>query len=459
MNQCIVIKRKTQIVEIGKRTCRMTAIFFILIHPAYCQPHNAADSLSGAVTLQNCVRYALAHQPSVEKSLMDEEITERSIKGKLADWFPQLNFSYSIVHNPQLPTSIIQGEPPLKVGLQNTSTGQLSLSQTIFNRDVLLASSSAGDVRRRASEQTIGNKIEVAADVSKAFYAVLVTREEIDLVDEDIVRLERSLKDAYDQYKGGVADKTDYKRATILLNNAKAEKRQSEEFLKARYALLKEQMGYPPNAELKLAYNSGQMEREALLDTTQTVHYENRIEFQSLQTQKRLQEDDLDYYEWSFLPSLTLFGSYSFNYQSNGYTQLYDLNYPSSFVGLQLSFPIFEGGKRYQEIKQAQLELERFDFDFISLKNSVNTEYSEAMANYKSDLNNYHILKENLELAKDVYETIQLQYRAGTKTYLEVISAETDLRAAQVNHTNALYQVLSSKVDVQKALGTLQYQN
>ena len=436
----------------------MLLALLILFHPDYSQSPAATDSLSGRATLQNCVRYALLHQPSVEKSLLDEEITERSIKGKLADWYPQLNFNYSIQHNSQLPTSIIQGEPPVKVGLQNTSTGQFTLSQTLFNRDVLLASASATDVRRRAAEQTIGNKIDVVAVVSKAFYAVLVTQQEIELIDEDILRLERSLQDAYDQYKGGIADKTDYKRATILLNNARAEKRQYTEFLKARYAFLKEQMGYPPNAELKLAYNSGQMERETSLDTTQTVHYENRIEYQSLQTQERLQEDNVDYYEWSFLPSLTFYGVYSYNYQNNGYPQLYNVNYPSSFVNLQLSFPIFEGGKRYQEIKQAKLELERFDYNFISLKNSVNTEYTEALANYKSDLNNYLVLKENLELAKDVYETIQLQYKAGTKTYLEVISAETDLRAAQVNHTNALYQVLSSKLDVQKALGTLQYQ-
>ncbi len=460
MNQYAVKERKKRIEGFSKRAGSMMFILMSLFHPVYTQTHVASDSISGAATLQNCVHYALAHQPSVEKSLMDEEITERSIQSKLADWYPQVNFNYYIQHFPEVPTSIgiAGGLTEVATGLPNVSAGQLSLSQTLFNRDVLLASSSASDVRRRAAEQTIGNKIEVAADVSKAFYAVLVTQEEIELIDEDIVRLERSLKDAYDQYKGGVADKTDYKRATILLNNAKAEKRQSEEFLKARYAFLKEQMGYPPNAELRLAYNSGQMEREALLDTTQTVHYENRIEYQSLETQKRLQEDNLDYYEWSFLPSLTLYGSYSFNYMSTGYAQLYNANYPSSFVGLQLSFPVFEGGKRYQEIKQAQLELERFDYDFISLKNSVNTEYTDALANYKSDLNNYHVLKENLELAKDVYETIQLQYRAGTKTYLEVISAETDLRAAQVNHTNALYQVLSSKLDVQKALGTLQYQ-
>ena len=461
MNRYAVIEQEKRIEEITKRAGRMIFILLFFFRPAYTQAHAASDSLSGAVTLQNCVRYALAHQPSVEKSLLDEEITERSIKGKLADWYPQVNFNYYVQHFPEAPTSIgiAGGLMEVASGLPNVSAGQFSLSQTLFNRDVLLASSSASDVRRRAAEQTIGNKISVVAEVSKAFYAVLVTQEEIELIDEDIVRLERSLKDAYDQYKGGVADKTDYKRATILLNNAKAEKRESEEFLKARYAFLKEQMGYPPNAELRLAYNSGQMERDALLDTTQTVHYENRIEFQSLETQKRLQEDNLDYYEWSFLPSLTLYGSYNFNYQSIGFAQLYNTNYPSSFIGLQLSFPIFEGGKRYQEIKEAQLEVERFDYDFISLKNSVNTEYMQALANYKSDLNNYHVLKENLELAKDVYETIQLQYRAGTKTYLEVISAETDLRAAQLNHTNALYQVLSSKLDVQKALGTLQYQN
>ena len=460
MNHYPVIEQKKRKAEITKRTGRMIFVLLILFYPAYTQTHASSDSLSGAVTLQNCVRYALSHQPLVEKSLMDEEITERSIKGKLADWYPQVNFNYNIQHFPEVPTSIgvSGGLTEVATGLPNVSTGQFSLSQTIFNRDVLLASSSASDVRRRAAEQTIGNKIDVAAEVSKAFYAVLVTQEEIELLDEDIVRLERSLKDAYDQYRGGVADKTDYKRATILLNNARAEKRQSEEFLKARYASLKEQMGYPPNAELKLAYNSGQMEREALLDTNQTVHYENRIEYQSLETQKRLQQDNLDYYEWSFLPSLSLYGSYNFNYQSNRYTQLFNTNYPYSFVGLQLTFPIFEGGKRYQEIKGAQLEVERFDYDFLSLKNSVNTEYVQALANYKSDLNNYHVLKENLELAEDVYETIQLQYRAGTKTYLEVISAETDLRAAQVNHTNALYQVLSSKLDVEKALGTLQYQ-
>jgi outer membrane protein TolC len=443
----------------GPTRGRISLILALLCLPpaAYPQAASSKDSLSGSVSLQSCVRYALTHQPSVKKSLLDEEIVDRAISSKIADWYPQLNFNYYVQHNPQLPVSVAGGSV-VKLGLTNSSAGQFSLSQTIFNRDVLLARSTATDVRRRMAEQTAGNKIDVVVGVSKAFYAVLVTQKQIEVLDEDIVRLQRSLQDAYDQYKGGITDKTDYKRATISLNNAKAEKRENEELLKARYAFLKEQMGYPTDARLKLTSDIGQMEREALMDTTQNAHYETRIEYQLLETEKRLQEANLSYAVWSFLPSLTLSGNYSLNYMSNSYPDLYRQRYPSSFVNLQLSMPIFEGGKRWQQIKQAQLELELYDYDFLSLKNSVNVEYARALANYKSDLNNYSVLKENLELAKDVYETIQLQYKAGTKTYLEVITAETDLRSAQINHTNALYEVLNSKLDVQRALGTLQYQ-
>ncbi len=79
------------------------------------------------------------------------------------------------------------------------------------------------------------------------------------------------------------------------------------------------------------------------------------------------------------------------------------------------------------------------------------------MAAYKANLVTYQALKQNVELAKEVYEVIQLQYKSGVKNYLEVITAETDLRNARINYFNALYAVLSSKIDVQKALGQINY--
>ncbi len=437
----------------GRMNC-VVIIFLLVFQASYAQP--VSDSTVFEGTLQNCIGFALLHQPSTQQSLLDEEIAERTIQNKLADWYPQLYFNFNVQHNPQLPVAVVGGVP-IKQGLENSSNVQFTVTQTLFNRDVLLASASANDVRTFAGQRTISNKIDVVVDVSKAYYAVLVTRKQIELLDEDILRLGQSLKDATTQYQGGIVDKTDYMRATISLNNARAQRRQFEELLKARFAALKEQMGYPVAADLKLEYESSQMEREAFLDTTQTINYEGRIEYQILQTEMRLQEDNLDYNEWSFLPSLSAFGSYNLNYQNSLTAPLYKQNYPFSFVGLQLSFPLFQGGKRLQQIKQARLQLERFDYDLLSLKSTINTQYTQAFADYKSSLNNYHVLTENLDLANDVYRTIQLQYKAGTKTYLELITAETDLRTAQENQSDALYQLLVSKLDVQKALGTIHY--
>jgi outer membrane protein len=196
---------------------------------------------------------------------------------------------------------------------------------------------------------------------------------------------------------------------------------------------------------------------DAFIDTTQTVNYQNRIEYQLLQTQKRLQEDNLRYYKWAFIPSLSAFGYYNLNYLNNDFGKLYSETFPSSYAGLSLNFPIFQGTKRTQQIRQAQLELQRVDYDIVALKNSVNTEYEQAMATYKSNLSSYSILKENYSIASDVYNTIQVQYRAGIKTYLDVIISENDLISAQVNYLQALYQVLSSKLDIQKALGQINY--
>ncbi len=414
------------------------------------------DSLLDDATLQNCIQYALKHEPLVQQSLIDQQITEHEIKSKLSAWYPQVNFGFSYQDYFQLPVTYFDGSF-IPQGVNNISTAGVGATQNIFNPEVLLASRTARDVRTQARQTTSSDKISVTVNVAKAFYNVLLTAKQIDLTEEDILRLDRSLKDAYNQYRGGIVDKVDYKEATISLNNAKAEKKQYEESLKSKFAYLRQQMGYPPDGPLHLKYDSLQMQQEIYTDTNQTVKYESRIEYQLLQTQRRLLAANVKYYKWTYIPTLSAFGDYNLGFLNNEFSKLYSSTFPNSYAGLTLAFPIFEGGKRTQDIRTAELQLQRTDYDIIALKNEVSTEFTEAMAEYKSNLVDYYFLKDNLDLATDVYNTIQLQYKAGVKSYLDVITAETDLRSSEVNYTNALYNVLSSKYDLEKAVGTIQY--
>ncbi|HEY8967472.1 MAG TPA: TolC family protein [Puia sp.] len=427
-----------------------------IILPSAANAQKTPDTVLQQATLPQVVDFALKHYPLIQQAMLDEQITDRQIRSKLADWLPQLNLNANYQNNFQLQKIYFNGGA-VSSGAYNTSLVNLGLTQNIFNRDVLLASRTKNDALKLSRQYTATDKINLVVNVSKAFYDVLLTQKAMAVLDDDIARLERNLKDAYNQYQGGLVDKTDYKRATISLNNARAQRQASEEALKAKYKALEELMGYTSKDSLHLIYDSAQMAADVYIDTLATVDYNQRIEYQSLLTQKKLQQTDLQYEKWSYLPSVSAFGAYNLYYFNDRFSKLYQRDFPNSYAGIQLSVPIFQGTKRTQNIKIAQLQLTRIDWDIVNLQNSISTEYAQALAAYKSNLYNYYILKDNLALAQDVYNTINLQYKSGIKAYLELITAQTDLHTAELNFSNALYQALSSKLDVQKALGTIKF--
>ena len=424
--------------------------------PQVLQAQTSENSIPKTVNLNQAIEYALVHQPLVKQSQIDQEIANKVIKGKLADWFPQLNAALNYQHFIELQKSVIAGNV-IKFGVNNTSSVQFSATQSIFNRDVLLASSTASKVRQQSQLTTSKSKIDLVVGVTKAFYDLLATSQQIRVNEESIVRLQRSLKDAYNRYKSGIADKTDYKRATILLGNAEASLKANVELLKVKEASLKTLMGYPAEHSLEIKYDTLQLENEIQLDTAQELHYTSNIDYKLLYSQRELQDANVRYSNWAFLPSLSAFGNYNLNFQNNAFKDLYNTKYPYSFVGTTLSIPVFQGGKRVAKVQEQKLVSKRLDEGMANLKNALNTEYTRALAQYKSNLKNYQVQKENVELAREVFEVIQLQYNKGVRAYLDVTIAETDLRTTKINYFNSLYQVLASKMDVLRALGQINY--
>lgn len=419
------------------------------------------DSLARQAYLTDCIQYALSHQPVIRQSVIDQEIAERTVRSSLAAWYPQIAAGYNLQHYLKLPVTLIpnaNGERiPTALGAQNTSTASLSLSQSVFSRDLLLASQTADAYRLQAAQTTVNNKIDVVVNVSKAFYDLILTQRQVDILSEDITRLQRSLQDATNQYKGGIVDRTDPQRAQISLNNSRAQQKQYRDLVSSKYQVLKQLMGYPPNAQLTVTYDTLQLAREVDQDTLLLVNPQNRIEYQLLQTQGRLLTANVRYNRWAYLPTVSAFGNYNLLYQNNAFSQLYTQNFPNSLIGLSLSLPIFQGGRRIPQLKIAELQVQRLNWDLAALTSSVDAEYAQALATYKGNLANYLALRENQQLAEDVYRIINLQYRSGIKTYLDVTIAEADLRTARLNVFNALYQTLVSKLDVQRALGAIQF--
>lgn len=442
--------------------CQFLPGLLVLFLPFGLSAQTTADTAGRVLTLSQCVTFALKNQPTVRQAAIDEAINEKNIRISLSQWLPQVTssalydyyFKGSPITSPGASSSTAS-PATTQSNINNLSTLSLQANQVIYNNDVLQAAKAAKYSRQYYKQNTASSQINVVSDVSKAFFDVLLSQRQLDILNEDIVRLQRSLKDAYSRYQAGASDKTDYKQATISLNNSIASRKQTEEAIKSKIAYLKQIMGLGADSQLSLSYDSSRYESEAAIDTNQKLDFNNRIEYQLLQTEKSLDVVNVNYYKYGFLPSLSATAAYNWVYLSNSFSNLYNSSYPNGYVGLTLNLPIFTGTKRLQNLSKARLEVDRADLDIANTKNTINTEYVESLAGYKSNYTNWQLLKQNVSLAGDVYKVVSLQYREGIKTYLDVIVAQSDLRTAELNYYNALFQVLSSKIDLEKALGTL----
>lgn len=442
--------------------CRIAFLFLVFTVSKTLVAQTPGDTLPPKANLNDCINYALVNQPLLQQIKIDEDITRQDIRISLAGWLPEVNLDANDQHYLKLPVSFFPNlndpsGPKQKItsGVANTSALQFSANQTLYSTDLFFAGKTAHNLKKLSKVNTQSSKIDLVVNVSKAFYDVLLSQQQLDVLNEDIIRLEKNYTDAYNQYRNGLTEKTDYQRATIALNNARFEKKNTEEAVKVKYAQLKQVMGTPMDKPLTILFDSSFVEKEIILDTLQNLSYDNRPEYQALQLNLTLQQSRVGYYRWSFLPTVSVFGDYNIVYQNDQSSQLYNESFPNSLIGIKASLPIFQGTKRWQNLRKAHLQYSRLNLGLTDLKNQLSTDYIQAMASYKSNLKELYSTKENSNIARSIFNTVKLQYNTGVVSYLEVIVAETDLRTAQLNYLNALFKVLTSTLDVKKALGII----
>ncbi|MFD2742565.1 MULTISPECIES: TolC family protein [Sphingobacterium] len=415
------------------------------------------SSLSATPTLQELLDYALENRITIKRAHLGVEIGEKEIKSALSGYFPQVEATGVLNHYLQIPTTIIGGNL-IQMGQRNTSNVGAQATQALLNPELLLASKSASVIRERYKQTLEEQKISAVVDVSKAYFDILTTEEQIKIIQEDIARIKRQFTDARMQYEVGLVDKTDFKRAQISLNNSQAELKRTHEFRKFKYDYLKQLLALPLSYPMDLSYHQENLEAKVMLDTTEVLQEERRIEYRQLTNMKREQELNTKFQKWQFLPTISAAANYQINYFNPEFRELYNRGFPTSAVGLSLSIPVFQGFRRQHEIRRSQLQEKQLEWDLLDMKNIISAEYSEAITNYRAYMNEWKVSQENVALSKEVYDIIKLQYDEGIKTYLDLMTSETDLRTSQLNYLNALYILLSSKIDVERALGNIQIQ-
>lgn len=438
----------------------------LLLAGATMAKAQSADSLSYRLSLKAAIDYALTHQSAVLNAMVDEEIARNKVKETIGIGLPQVSTTFNFQDYLKVPTSLLPGEffgqpgtqIPVKFGVKFNSSAGIELNQLLFDGSYIVGLQANKTYKELSVRNSRRTRIETAVAVSKAYYGALVSEEQLTLIDANLQKLTKSLNDTEAMYKNGFSEKIDVDRLQVLKNNLETERENVIRLFAINVDLLKFQMGMPVTAGLQLTDKISEVRAEQVTTVmTDTAAYKGRIEYSLLETQKKLNELELKRQKSTFLPTLKGFASATKSFQSDSFSDLYDQNYPTSVVGVTLSWNLISGGQRVYRMRNAKLEVKKSENDMLNLKNSITREITAGQKTYISNLRSVENQQRNLTLSEEILRVTRIKYEQGVGSSLEVTTAETALKEAQNNYIKALYDLLISKVDLDKAAGRINY--
>lgn len=411
--------------------------------------------------LEQCVAYALDNAPALRNARLEDSIARLNNDILLAAWKPTVAVAGGITNNwkqqvslfpdfmnPGETNEVILGQPWLSsAGL---TVGQLLYSPEII-RDRNLRQANVEAARLVIEEQ----ELETKAAVSTAFFQTLRFTETIALSRADIERLKRNLRDARLLFDNGLNDKVDYKRATIALNQAKASLGTALLGLDSRMAELKTLMGYPTNQGLELTYDYDTYTAELLRDSLVELEVRERPELRAIIVRQQQQDLNTEYLRQAWLPTVSASAGYTYNWQAASFGSLYSRSFPAGIASLSFRVPLFNGGRRFREVELATVLRLGLDYEKETIRQQIQREFAVAENNYRSGRLNFLIAEENVALAREIYDVVQLQYREGIKPFLEVVIAENDYQNSRNRALNALIDALIARVEIRRVTATL----
>ncbi len=439
-------------------------------------------------TLEEAMSYGVGQSLSMRKKQLDIADAKEQVKEIRAIGMPKLNGGIEYQHLIDIPVSLVPadafalpsdlttfledvsdatdvsfpmsngggGLQELQFGLKNSLTASLTGSVLLFDGSYLVGLRAARLYKELAVKEMDQTASTVRVNVAKAYLAVLIAKRNQEIIGKNILNLTSSLKETKALYENGFAEKLDVDRLVYSLNNLESEKKRVDRLYVVSQNLLKFQMGYPIEEEIVVTDNLDLLvvsAGESAVDFEEPVNPSDRPELKVLETAVQLNDLNIQQFKAGYLPSLSAFGSYQRIFQANNVKD--GKWFPTTVVGATLNIPIYNGLDRATKIQRAEIEGERLNVDKEIFLQSVALEVGNARINYMNALENVENQRKSEELASSIYQTTQIKYREGVGSSIELTQAERELYAAQASYIASLYELLISKVDLEKALGKL----
>lgn len=429
---------------------------------------NAVHAQKKKLTLTDALEMAKQGNKALQVQILEEinakEIT-RETKGGL---LPSIsaNAGYSHYFDRQvifLPGSFVGTNKAVQdfaVGGRNTYNAYVSLYQPIFAPATHQLTKASKINEKIQDEKTADLKSRVALQVSSRYLNILMMNRQLGLLEQSHQRNIKALQDSKSLFAQGRGLKSDTLRSFIAVANLKSSVSYLKNNIEVSGIELKRLIGLEDPGEIELTddleYNIKVSQGEFYqVDEALIIADKNRKDLNIQKLTIELQQKKLKAAQSELLPKLALIGQYQIQAQADD-MQFNEYAWPrTSFLGIQLSVPIFNGNRTKSQINQAKIKTQQEDILLTDLKEEVKTELATIISKWKESVTQLDIQETTVKSAELNYQMIDDRFRNSLGSRLELTDAELALTQAKINYLNAVYNLRILHVELQQALGLL----
>jgi outer membrane protein TolC len=415
------------------------------------------------LTLDSAITLALEQNRDVKIAESDRSRADEQVREARSGAFPQLTLSGSYTRNIKKPVLFLPPHSAInptdqtatfELGSDNAYTAAVTLSQALFNWKVGLAMDIASTYHEYAQESFRATVDNVVMAVKQSFYGVLLTRELVQANRQGLEIVRANAENVQAQFRNGTAAEFDKLRAEVQLANTEPLVISAENNYLLAVNGLKNLLGLPLVTDVDVV---GELTYEEIpgdiLEAARGEALRTNPMIASLVFQESMMEKNIGVERANYFPVLSLVGQYAFQTQDNTFKFNNYLWARSFNLGLQISFPLFDGFRTSARTEEASLDHQKVRNTRLKAEEGLRLQIQGTELRMKEAKERITAQEKTVAQAEKAVKIAQTRYANGVGTQLEMLDAQVALTRTRVNYAMAMYDFQNARAQWSNAVG------
>jgi len=341
------------------------------------------------------------------------------------------------------------------VGRWNTWSAGISASMPLINAQLWKSLRISDRDVELAVEKARSSRLETVAQVKQAYFACLLAREAFNVFKSAYENALTNYNQIQRRYNAQRASELELTRAKTTLSNAIPSVYDAESSVLLSLWQLKAVMGVNLDENIDVAGSLDDYAQHMLYDLHESgeLSLENNSTMRQLAIQADQLAETINAQRYASLPTLSLSFNYSLNAMTNDFVFSEFKWSPYSFVGLNLSIPIFAGGQRANNVRQVRVQAQELDIQRANTERQLKIAIRQYLNQMETAMKSYSSASSAAETAQKAYDIAYKSYDVGRSTLTDLNDAQLALTQAQLVVSQAVYDFVTAKANLESTLG------